>query len=498
MKISILATSDTHGYVRAYDELTHAQTTSGLSRVASFVKQRRKEEKSIVLIDNGDTLEGSLFATYLYASQDDWEEHPLVTAMNSMQYDAAIPGNHEFNYGMPFLTRCTQQMAFPYLAANVINRQTNEPYWDAYTIIERDAVKIGVIGLITDYVPRMEPAENISNVKFVDPFETAKDYVEKLRSEVDILLLSYHGGTERDLETGLPTEYQTGENIAYRLAAEIKGIDGVIAGHQHKVLTGFVGSVPVVQPGTKGSHVGEMTFTLEKTSGRWKIQNCEAQLVDMKDYKEDEELIANLHHWTEAADAWMEKPITENLSITDVLHTIQQTLSGEAISGISLFTKTDNTKEVTMKQIMQNFTFPCTFAVLRLTGLELKQGLETATRLYISNKCGAITPFPIGQNGEASMWRGLDYKVENGKVVYVNTNAGQLIEDDTVLTIVCNHYKQVQNERIFPKHSIINEVMIYIPDMIAMLTRNNQMTIPVQTHQYKTLHSSHIEETTGW
>lgn len=491
MKISILATSDVHGYIQAADELSGQPAPTGLSRVSTYVKDRRGSGDTIILVDNGDFLEGSAFATFLYMNQHCWTHNPLITTMNSMQYDAAVPGNHEFNYGLPHLEKSVQQMTFPYIAANVTD-QTHAPIWKPYTIIERNGVKIGIIGLITDYIPRWEHAGNIPGLAFLDPIQTAHQRAAELRPQVDILLLSYHGGTERDLATGLPTEYQTGENVAYRLASEVKGIDGVIAGHQHKVLCGFVGDVPVLQPGTRGSHVGELSFIVERDENNcWKVKNRQVDLISMEDTPEDEELLDQVAPWLQESTEWLNRPVASYLDkpITDLLHIIQQTVTGEEISAISLYETDALDGVVTMKQLMRNFTFPCTFAVLRMTGKELKESLLRASSYFQLTEVGRLTPFRKESAGCASdMWKGLTYCIEDGQVCQLEVN-GQLVKEEEMVTFVCNHYKTIgEGIRIFPKHAITNEIMIYIPDIVAGLAVNGHITLPVQTHQYKRIY----------
>ncbi|MBB4824576.1 2',3'-cyclic-nucleotide 2'-phosphodiesterase/3'-nucleotidase [Sporosarcina luteola] len=493
MRISILATSDVHGYIQAADELTGQTTPTGLSRVSTFVKDRRANGDTIVLVDNGDFLEGSALATYLYMNQHRWMDHPLSAAMNALQYDAAVPGNHEFNYGLPYLERSVQQMAFPYLAANVVDQRTLAPLWQPYTIIERSGVKIGIIGLITDYIPRWEHNDNVPGLAFLDPIQTAHQWAAELRPQVDLLLLSYHGGTERDLTTGLPTEYQTGENVAYRLASEITGIDGIIAGHQHKVLSGFVGQVPVLQPGTRGSHVGELSFTVERDEkNRWIVVDRQVELISMGDVPEDEELLEQLEPWLKESTDWLDTPTESYLdrSIPELLHTIQQTVTGEPISAISLFETGGAEQSVTMKQLMKNYTFPCTFAVLRLSGKELKESLRKAANYFKITEVGRLTPYcKESMAGEPDdMWRGLTYSLVDGEVSQLEID-GRLIQEEDIVTFVCNHYKTIgEGIRIFPKHAVTNEIMIYVPDLVIGLAVNGQMTLPVQTHQYKTIH----------
>lgn len=500
MEISIIVTSDVHGYARANDEIDTNIQPYGLSRVSTYIKDKRAKNENIVLIDNGDFLEGSPFGTYLYVQKETWEEHPLVTVLNEMEYDMAVPGNHEFNYGTTFLNKCVATMNFPYVAANVIHKKTNEPLWKPYTIIEKEGIKIGVIGLVTDYIPRWENEGNIRDIQVIDPIACAHKWVDEVKGSVDILLLSYHGGIERDLDTGLPIEYQTGENVGYRLATEIPHIDGVITGHQHKTVSGYINGLPILQPGTRGSHVGELTFSLEKSEqDTWEIVQATSHLVSMSNIPEDEKYLSTLQPWLNASSNWLQKPIQDEVpSLVNFLHQIQQTMTNEAISGVSFFHAAEGSTDVTIQQVLKNFTFPCTFSVLRMTGKELGEALLTAAEHYELDAEGQLTPFAKGTKQDIykryePMWQGLDYKIkhsENGiyKLTFLKDSVGQPINEGKTITIVCNHYKNLNAQtRIFGSHMIVNEVMIYIPDLLAKFINDGEVILPVQTHQYRTI-----------
>lgn len=105
MEVTLLVTSDIHGYIRGTNELTGEATADGFARVATYIKKRKKIDPNLILIENGDFLEGSMLANTLATHQDKWSIHPFIQLVNQLNYDSAVPGNHEFNYGINYLKR---------------------------------------------------------------------------------------------------------------------------------------------------------------------------------------------------------------------------------------------------------------------------------------------------------------------------------------------------------------------------------------------------------
>src|SRR5699024_298785 len=201
----------------------------------------------------------------------------LMQALDELAIDAATIGNHEFNYGMPYLLSAIQSAKHPVLAANVLNEAGEPAFGNGYTILEREGVKIAVLGLVTQYIPHWEHPENYRGLTFQSAVECAKEYVPKLRNEADVVIVSYHGGFERDLETGEPTEILKGENEGYQILEEVPGIDVLLTGHQHRQIAEVWNGIPVVQPGHKGEKIGKVTLTIEKTNEGVQITNPTAE-----------------------------------------------------------------------------------------------------------------------------------------------------------------------------------------------------------------------------
>ena len=166
LNLKIIETSDVHGAVLPYDLLNDTTTNSSLSQVHTFaISERYKPNQEVILLDNGDILQGDPLV-YFYNYEDTVNSHAYADAMNFMTYDAATVGNHDIEAGHSVYDRFRKEISFPWLAANAINKKTNEPYFDPYTIIERNGIKIAVLGLITPYIPNWLPEVLWDGIEF--------------------------------------------------------------------------------------------------------------------------------------------------------------------------------------------------------------------------------------------------------------------------------------------------------------------------------------------
>ena len=229
MKITFLETSDMHGYVYPTNFADDTEQGFGVAKVATKMKELRQAASGpVVTIENGDFIQGSPLSYYIAKSQH--SVAALTAVVNHLDVDVHVLGNHEFNYGLPYLQEAIASYQTPVLAANILN-EAGEPFFgQAYTIIEKEGVKIAILGMVTPYIPHWEQPATIRGMQFVSIVETAKNYVPYLREKADIVVVSYHGGFERDLVTGEPTELLTGENEGYQLLQEVSGIDAFFTG----------------------------------------------------------------------------------------------------------------------------------------------------------------------------------------------------------------------------------------------------------------------------
>ena len=420
---------------------TNKKEQIGLAKYATIVKEARIHKENLLLIDNGDLIQGTPMMTNYVKNYTD-KENPMIGIMNQLNIDAGVLGNHEFNFGKTILSNAVQQANYPILSANIINKETGEPQYGPPYIIKTfaDNIKAAIVGVTTHYVPNWESAEHIDGLEFADAFETLNKWVQHIRDNhlADIIIASYHGGFEADLDTGEPTEILTGENQGYQICQEIPGIDVLLTGHQHRELTGLINDVLVIQPGNNGKLYGEVSLELSKVNERWMVVNKQAQLKTFEDVVSDADTISYLAPLEQATQEWLDQPIgfiKGDMTISDPLQAriakhpfiqfiqdVQMEESGAAISVTSLLnnSSTGFKSTVTMRDIVSNYMYPNTLVVLELTGADIKAALEQTAQYFVLDETGEIIVNPAyvhpkPQHYNYDMWEGIEYTLHISK-----------------------------------------------------------------------------------
>mgnify|MGYP003645588620 CR=1 FL=1 len=294
--LRILETTDLHVAVFAYDYYADAPNdTMGLARTATIIEEIRAEAGNSMLVDNGDIIQGNPMGDYMaYEKGLDGNVHPIIAAMNTLGYDAATLGNHEFNYGLDYLDQALAGAEFPFVSANLVRGElAAEPLADAtyikpYLIVEKQLVdgsgttrtiKVGLIGFLPPQIMTWDATHLTGKVTTRDIVETAEAYVPRMREEgADIIVALSHSGIAADQGAGA-------ENASLQLAA-VEGVDVVLTGHQHLVFpgpdyegvegadvaAGTLNGKPAVMAGFWGSHMGLIDLLLEQDAeGKWTI-----------------------------------------------------------------------------------------------------------------------------------------------------------------------------------------------------------------------------------
>src|SRR6185503_19255755 len=178
----IATTTDVHGRLRAWDYYANrAETVRGLSRAATIVDSVRAANPGrVILLDAGDLLQGNPLA-YVAARVSTNRTNPIIAAMNAMHYDAAAIGNHEYNYGVPYLDSAVRQAAFPFLSANTyrINPAGVHAY-NAWTIVERAGIKVGIVGATTPGVMVWDASNISGRLRFGDIVPAVRQAVQEV------------------------------------------------------------------------------------------------------------------------------------------------------------------------------------------------------------------------------------------------------------------------------------------------------------------------------
>ena len=193
--ITILGTSDMHGNIWGYSyEDNKESANNGMARLYTYIQQVRAENPNTILIDAGDDIQGTIMTDDIYNKTPD-EAHPVIAAMNYMGYDAMTLGNHEFNWGIPTMQKIVGQAEFPVLAANVKGTDGKLVTGAGWTIVEKDGVKVAVIGVVTPDVPIWDGGkEGIDGCTYEAASAAVKAAIAEIGTQADLIVVSAHMG----------------------------------------------------------------------------------------------------------------------------------------------------------------------------------------------------------------------------------------------------------------------------------------------------------------
>ena len=462
--LRILSTSDIHGCILAKNYADNSKVGYGLSVASNIIKE--KKNKNTILIDVGDDLQGNPLMYFHQLNRKDYP-NPLAKVFNYLNYDYFVPGNHDFNYGLDYLEDFIKAIKAKTLCSNIYSSSDEYLFKYPYDIKEfENGPKVGIIGLTTQYIPNWENPSFIKDIKFINAYESLKSTVKKLRKEVDLVVVAYHGGFERDLSTNKPYVVDTGENLGSKIINNIKGIDVLITAHQHRKISEIAKDVLIIQSGSKGESVGmiDIEFSYED---KWTIKNKTSALIKSEDYPEDEN-ITNLVKETETAcqeflDKKIGNVVLDNLKVEDMfnarlnkhpivtfINQVQLEYSKAMISATSLPNEvTGFSKVITVRNVLSTYVYANTLSVLEVSGEILKRILEKNAEYFICEdgepKINPRFYYPKMQHYNYDMFDGIDYIIDVsepfGKRIKELKYKNASISDDQKFSFVVNNYR---------------------------------------------------------
>ncbi|GFH40097.1 bifunctional metallophosphatase/5'-nucleotidase [Lactococcus insecticola] len=455
-QLKIYYTSDVHGYLFPTDYISDDTKPMGLLQAI----QDYDKDGNTLVIDGGDIFQGSPFINY-YQNRHD-ADNGIAAVMNAGGYDYITLGNHDFNYGFDFLTGNLSHLTAQVTAVNVLDKKTGEQLFPAQIKTLENGIKVGLIGAVTDYVNVWEKPEHIATIDIVPVFPAMQAEIDKLRGQVDVLIGIYHGGFERNLETGELLS-ETGENVGYQLL-EMLDFDLLLTGHQHATIEGrYVHGTYTLQPPNMAQKYFEIKIDLAD-SGDVTITS------EMRTPKllNEPELLAKIQPLQNEIMAYLDAPIvtlenpvapqshldlaqTSNAILALTAH-VQKNATGADISIVSMNNNTlELPKNVKVRDVMRNYPFDNTLFVMRLTGVQLKHVIEkTAEYFALENDQMVINEnwlVPKKEHYNYDFYYGLDYEIKVSNPVgerLVSLNyQGQAVTDDQTFTVALNNYRAV-------------------------------------------------------
>ncbi|HMA22467.1 MAG TPA: metallophosphoesterase, partial [Gemmatimonadaceae bacterium] len=290
----VAATTDIHGRVRGWDYYADApDSVRGLARVATIIDSLRKVSPVLpIVVDAGDFLQGNPMA-YLAARVDTTMPNPIIAAMNVIQYDAVTIGNHEFNYGLPALTRAMRQAEFTMLAANA-RRPDGSQRFASWAVSTRHGIKVAIVGATTPGSMIWHRDNLAGQVVIRDIIPDVRTAVRDARNAgAAVVIVVVHSGLDE------PSSYDTAatgigsENVAARLAREVSGIDLLVYGHSHKQMADTViGSTLLMQPKNWATSVAVAHLALTRQNGRWRVISKRGSIIQAARHRESPQIIA--------------------------------------------------------------------------------------------------------------------------------------------------------------------------------------------------------------
>lgn len=396
--LNIIETSDVHGSYFPYDFITRKPQNGSLARLSSLVNERRSQYKdAFMLVDNGDILQGQPIA-YYYNYIDTKTEHVCASMLNYLRYDLGNMGNHDVEPGHAVYDRWVSQCKFPVLGANIIDTKTNKPYLPPYKVLEREGVKVAVLGMITPAIPSWLPEQLWSGLRFDDMETTARHWMKiiKEKENPDIIIGLFHAGPEGNQ---LGDAIENGSEI---VARNVPGFDVVFMGHDHqrhcrKVVNAAGDSVLITGPSNAARCVSDVMIKVVKKNGKLVKKEVSGQITELDAYPVDQTFMKTFDPQYRATLDFVSRKIGRMSStisskdaffgpsaFIDLLHQLQMDLTGAEISFCAPLSPTAEIKEgdIYVSDMFNLYRYENMLYTMKLSGKEIKGFLEMSYALW--------------------------------------------------------------------------------------------------------------------
>lgn len=485
IELLICCTSDVHGYA-----LSSSDHEPSLANVAKYMKEIRKTYQHVCLIDNGDTIQGTAHMHAFARGNLSTEIHPSVRAMNDLHYDVAVLGNHDFNYGLDFLKKVMHQSHFPWLAANVYELESGQLFAKAYMIRDYADVKVGFIG-VTTRMPTWADPYKVKKLSFTDEVEEVSRCVRQIKQnqQVDVVIVSYHGGLNDD-----PTrEGRLAENQGNNILASVADIDVLITGHQHQEIARMQGNTCILQPGVYAQAMGQVKLILSKNKEGILIKEIKTpKMVGMHTGHKSEDYVKEMNPYIQLANGWLDEPLCQlgrkrliqgqfadmfmqEHDIVQWMHNVQLEQVGAQLSAIALpnarFPGFD-AGHISRRNILELVQYPDLLCTLLLTGEQIRDALEVVASAFVSHQHGKIQLHPQVKLYQFTMWEGInfvfDLQQEPGRRVQQLTMVEEVFVPNQTYKVVMSYFlaRGTQMYPMFLHAPIVSVSELEWPDLL--------------------------------
>ena len=472
--ITILGTSDMHGNIWGFSYEDSKETdNNGMARLYTYIQQVRAENPNTILIDAGDDIQGTIMTDDIYNKIPE-EPNPVVAAMNYMGYDAMTLGNHEFNWGIDTMQKILSQAQFPVLAANVKDTSGGFVTGAGWTIVEKDGVKVAVIGVVTPDVPIWDGGkEGVEACTYEAANTAVKNAIAEIGDGADVIVVSAHMGMYAEFDE------DGGSDSAQKILDDNPEIDVLQVAHNHVVVSETQGDTVIGGVRNGGRDIARFDLTLDQNNH---VTDATVEIVDMTGVTpsqalRDIELVKESHQKTidfitgggsgedgeggaalgsttakfQPVDeiAGLPEGKLQDTAVMDLINKVQLENSGADVSAAALFKDTSDLPEgdINYGNIFDIYKFDNTLYRVTVTGKELKGYMEWAAACYNQWVPGDINiSFDPEYPGYLyDMFAGVDYEIDlsqpKGERIKNVMFKGAPLQDDQTLTLAVNNYR---------------------------------------------------------
>ena len=476
--IRVVQTSDVHGCFFPYDFINRKPLNGTLARVSTYVKELRKEYgNNVILLDNGDILQGQ--PTCYYSNYVN-PKMPNVAAsvINYLRYDAQAMGNHDVETGHAVYDKWIKEVNCDMLGANIIDTSTGKPYVKPYKMLERDGVRIAVIGLLTPAIPHWLNEKLWSGLRFEEMVSSARKWMDYVQANEhpDVVIGLFHSGTEGGITTD---EYE--EDASFKVAREVPGFDLILYGHDHIQYSGSVinvvgKQVVCLDPSSNALNVADATITVRKGRRGKVTKEVKGEVVSMREKAIDQEFVDYFQPAIDSVKNYVDRKIGRfentiytrdcyfgSAAFTDFIHDLQMSLTGADISFNAPLSFNTSIKagDVYVSDMFNLYRYENELYVLKMTGEEVRKHLEMSYDLWVNTMTSADDHIMLLNDGSTDdkqrfMFKnlafnfdsaaGIDYEVDvtkpNGqKVRILRMSNGEPFDEHKWYKVAMNSYR---------------------------------------------------------
>ncbi len=503
VRLKVIETSDVHGHFFPFDFIKQKPLDGTLARVNTYVNKEREEYgERLVLIDNGDILQGQptcYWSNFVMTA----DENIAASLINYMHYDAETVGNHDIEPGHAVYDKWIREVKCPVLGANIVDKNSKKPYVKPYALLERDGVKIAILGMITPTIPCWLSEDIYEGLEFQEMVSCAKHWVKKIKDEEhpDLIFGLFHSG----ISGGITMPNGVEEDATGRVAREVPGFDAIFFGHDHKVHNEFITNsegrrVLCIDPSCYAKNVAEASIELVYKNGKIVEKKIDGKIVDVRNLDVDEQMVACFQKQIDGIKSYVGKKVGTfqttvstrdsyfgNSAFTDFIQNLQLQITKADISFNAPLSFDARIEKggITVADMFKLYRFENKLYVLSMTGKEIRNHLEMSYDLWANTMTSAddhlllLNQYAKGDQQRMGFKNftfnfdsatGIDYEVDvtkpdGSKVRILRLSNGEPFDENKYYKVAMNSYRACGGGDLLthgagiPKDSLNNRIV---------------------------------------